>query len=118
MSYRTEYVVPAQTIAARAYDIGLWISGAMTLKVLVVVGSRGVSVLLFHSDGSMYVQDDDITGPSHYDSQSRKAGVKYVRIKVAPARTMLSTLSKAIALSSYTPARAPAWIIANSPLTW
>lgn len=33
-------------------------------------------------------------------SHSKKSGVKYVRISVAPARTILSTLSKAIVLRS------------------
>jgi hypothetical protein len=44
--------------------------------------------------------------------------VKYDRMRVAPALTMLSLVSNAIVLRSYTPALAPATTIAYSPLTY
>jgi len=55
---------------------------------------------------------------SYASNQSRKSAVKYVTIKEAPARIILSTASNAIALRSNTPAAAPACIIMYSPPTW
>ena|SRR6266404_1634787 len=55
---------------------------------------------------------------NYSSNQSRNCGVKYDRMSVAPARTILSVVSNAITRKSYTPARAPATTIAYSPLTW
>lgn len=52
------------------------------------------------------------------DSQSRNCGVKYETTMVAPALNIPSVLSNAMVFRSNTPALAPAWIMANSPLTW
>lgn len=73
---------------------------------------NSIKIKHFTSSGTARVR------ATYTSNQSKNCGVKYERISVAPARTILSVVSNAITRKSYTPARAPATIIANSPLTW
>lgn len=54
----------------------------------------------------------------YVSSQFNILGVKYVTTMVAPALRIPCNDSNAISFKSNTPAFAPAWIMANSPLTW